>query len=114
MVSVVNSPDGTGDRGQHPGRRRWPARPAPPRPGPGKIDAWFVAFAPAANPTIAVAVLLPNQPSANEYQGGTIAAPIAKAMIEAVPARRQSVSGATQRPLPPRPTARRALGSRSG
>ena len=51
--------------------------------GTGQIDAWFAAFAPAANPTIAVAVLLPNQPSGNEYQGGTIAAPIAKAMIQA-------------------------------
>ena len=51
--------------------------------GTGQINAWFVAFAPAANPTIAVAVVLPNQPSADEYQGGTLAAPIAKAMIEA-------------------------------
>jgi len=50
--------------------------------GTGLIDAWFTAFAPAANPTIAVAVVLPNQPSADEFQGGTLAAPIVKAMIE--------------------------------
>ncbi len=35
------------------------------------------------HPTIAVAVVLPDQPAANEFQGGTVAAPIAKAMIEA-------------------------------
>jgi cell division protein FtsI/penicillin-binding protein 2 len=35
------------------------------------------------DPQIAVAVLVENQPSADEYQGGTIAAPIAKAIIQA-------------------------------
>ena len=30
-----------------------------------------------------VSVVLPNQPSENEYQGGTLAAPIAKAIIQA-------------------------------
>ena len=51
--------------------------------GTGRHRAWFAAFAPVPTPTIAVAVLVENQPSADEYQGGTIAAPIAKAMIEA-------------------------------
>ena len=69
-------------RGQHPGVAV-AGKTGTAQTGTGQIDAWFVAFAPAANPVIAVAVLLPNQPSANEYQGGTLAAPIAKAIIEA-------------------------------
>lgn len=40
--------------------------------------AWFVAFAPANNPKVAVAVMLPNQ-----GQGGTSAAPIAKRVLQA-------------------------------
>jgi beta-lactamase class D len=40
--------------------------------------AWFVAFAPASNPKIAVAVMLPRQ-----GQGGTSAAPIAKRVLQA-------------------------------
>ncbi|RKQ87324.1 cell division protein FtsI/penicillin-binding protein 2 [Solirubrobacter pauli] len=40
--------------------------------------AWFVAFAPASNPKVAVAVMLPKA-----GQGGTSAAPIAKRVIQA-------------------------------
>ncbi|HWK28119.1 MAG TPA: penicillin-binding transpeptidase domain-containing protein [Solirubrobacter sp.] len=40
--------------------------------------AWFVAFAPAANPRVAVAVMLPNA-----GQGGASAAPIAKRVLQA-------------------------------
>ena len=82
MESVVDSPDGTGVEARIPGVEV-AAKTGTAQTGTGKIDAWFVAFAPAAHPTIAVAVVLPNQPSADEYQGGTLAAPIAKAMIEA-------------------------------
>ena len=82
MLSVVNSPDGTGAAARIPGVQV-AAKTGTAQTGTGQINAWFVAFAPAAKPTIAVAVVLPNQPSANEYQGGTLAAPIAKAMIEA-------------------------------
>jgi peptidoglycan glycosyltransferase len=82
MLSVVNSPNGTGGAAQIPGVAV-AGKTGTAQTGTGKIDAWFVAFAPAANPVIAVAVLLPDQPSANEYQGGTLAAPIAKAMIQA-------------------------------
>jgi penicillin-binding protein 2 len=39
--------------------------------------AWFVAYAPAEDPKIAVAVLVENT-----GHGGTYAAPIAKALIE--------------------------------
>jgi penicillin-binding protein A len=82
MQSVVNNPQGTGTAAQTAGLAV-AGKTGTAQTGTGQIDAWFVAFAPAANPTIAVAVTLLNQPSANEYTGGTLAAPIAKAMIEA-------------------------------
>ena len=47
--------------------------------------AWFTAFAPADAPRVAVAVLVEHGGSVgNEATGGKIAAPIAKAVIEAV------------------------------
>ena len=82
MLSVVNSPNGTGTVARIPGVQV-AAKTGTAQTGTGLINAWFVAFAPAANPTIAVAVVLPNQPSANEFQGGTLAAPIARDVIQA-------------------------------
>jgi peptidoglycan glycosyltransferase len=82
MLSVVNSPQGTGTAAQIPGVEV-AGKTGTAQTGTGKVDTWFVAFAPAASPTIAVAVLLPNQPPENEFTGGTVAAPIAKAIIEA-------------------------------
>ncbi|MGI8752218.1 MAG: peptidoglycan D,D-transpeptidase FtsI family protein [Acidimicrobiales bacterium] len=82
MLSVVNNPKGTGGAAAIPGVQV-AAKTGTAQTGTGKIDAWFAAFAPNPNPSIAVAVLIPDQPSANEYQGGTIAAPIAKAVIQA-------------------------------
>ena len=47
--------------------------------------AWFTAFAPADNPQVAVAVVVEDGGKVgNEAYGGTIAAPIAKKVIEAV------------------------------
>jgi peptidoglycan glycosyltransferase len=46
----------------------------------GQNDTWFIAFAPADRPRVAVAVGLSNQSGT----GGTTAAPIAKAIIEAL------------------------------
>ncbi len=46
---------------------------------PGLNDAWFIAFAPQVNPQIAIAVVVEDTP---QY-GGQIAAPIARAMIQA-------------------------------
>jgi cell division protein FtsI/penicillin-binding protein 2 len=43
------------------------------------VDAWFTAFAPADNPKYAVAVALFNV----KEDGGTVAAPIARAILEA-------------------------------
>jgi peptidoglycan glycosyltransferase len=50
-----------------------------------KPVAWFVAFAPAQDPKVAVAVAIPDAdiPS-QDIAGGKLAAPIAKAVIEAV------------------------------
>jgi penicillin-binding protein A len=45
--------------------------------------AWFVAFAPAVQPTIAIAVLVENGGGNSDATGGAIAAPIAKAVIAA-------------------------------
>src|SRR5262249_4062501 len=46
---------------------------------PGLNNAWFIAFAPAEAPKIAVAVVVERTP---EF-GGTVAAPIAASVIEA-------------------------------
>jgi peptidoglycan glycosyltransferase len=46
--------------------------------------AWFIAFAPADNPQVAVAVVLEKQ--LNGF-GGSVAAPIAKQVMEALLAR---------------------------
>ena len=45
---------------------------------PNNTTAWFVCFAPASNPKVAVAVMLPNA-----GQGGASAAPIAKKVLQA-------------------------------
>jgi peptidoglycan glycosyltransferase len=82
MLSVVNSPDGTGVAAQIPGVQVAGKTGTAQTGGPG-IETWFAAFAPVPDPQIAVAVLVENQPSSDEFQGGTIAAPIAKAIIEA-------------------------------
>lgn len=47
--------------------------------------AWFISFAPADDPQIAVAVVVENGGNAgNEAYGATVAGPIAKDMMEAV------------------------------
>jgi peptidoglycan glycosyltransferase len=46
----------------------------------GRNNTWFIAFAPADDPTVAVAVALSGQSGT----GGTTAAPIAKAIMEAL------------------------------
>jgi peptidoglycan glycosyltransferase len=43
-------------------------------------DVWFIAFAPAANPRVAVAVTLQAVPG----QGASFAAPVARQVIESV------------------------------
>ena len=50
--------------------------------GPNRefTQAWFICFAPVENPQMAVAVTVPNASG----QGGTVAAPIAKSVLEAL------------------------------
>jgi peptidoglycan glycosyltransferase len=82
MESVVSSPDGTGTEAAIPGVAV-AAKTGTAQTGTNLTDDWMIAFAASPHPSIAVAVLLPDQPAADEFQGGTVAAPIAKAMIEA-------------------------------
>jgi penicillin-binding protein A len=44
---------------------------------------WFVAFAPADDPKVAVAVVLEDQPNQDEATGGRLAAPIAQQVLRA-------------------------------
>ena len=83
MVAVVDS--GTATNAQIPGikvaGKTGTAQSAADRPP----YAWFVSFAPADNPTVAVAVLVENAGvDRGEISGNGLAAPIAKAVMEAV------------------------------
>jgi peptidoglycan glycosyltransferase len=80
MVSVVQS--GTGTAAQIPGIQV-AGKTGTAQTGLNSIHAWFVCFAPATSPKVAVAVLVENQPEGGEATGGVIAAPIAKAMLQA-------------------------------
>ena len=84
MEAVVE----TGSRPGRPDqwRRAWPARPAPRSTATGKPPhAWFIGFAPADDPQVAVAVVVEDGGIAgSEAAGGRVAAPIAKAVMEAV------------------------------
>ncbi|HEX3425183.1 MAG TPA: penicillin-binding protein 2 [Acidimicrobiales bacterium] len=81
MIQVVQS--GTGVAAQIPGVQV-AGKTGTAQTGNNTIHAWFVCFAPATAPKVAVAVLVENQPEGNDAQGGTIAAPIAKAIVQAV------------------------------
>jgi peptidoglycan glycosyltransferase len=59
-----------------------PAAPPPP-PDVTDTDAWFVAFAPAKRPRVAVAVMLVGQGA-----GGDTAAPAARVVLETALGRR--------------------------
>ncbi len=45
--------------------------------------AWMIAYAPAENPEVALAVVVEGQTQADHYAGGRTAAPIARAMLRA-------------------------------
>ncbi|HEX2861027.1 MAG TPA: penicillin-binding transpeptidase domain-containing protein, partial [Lacunisphaera sp.] len=50
----------------------------------GRKDmAWVVAFAPIENPRIAIAVMLEGAEDDNNFGGGTYAAPVVKAILQA-------------------------------
>ena len=82
MVSVVN--DGTGTAAQIPGVQV-AGKTGTAQHGEGEPPhAWFVSFAPAENPQVAVAVVVLNGGDlGSEATGGQVAAPIAKRVIEA-------------------------------
>jgi peptidoglycan glycosyltransferase len=81
MVSVVEN--GTGVNAQIPGVQV-AGKTGTAQHGDGLAPhAWFVSFAPADAPQIAVAVIVLDGGSlGSEATGGAVAAPIAKAVIE--------------------------------
>jgi len=79
MQAVVTG--GTGPAGAIPGVKV-AGKTGTAETGVGDIyTAWFIAFAPADHPQVAVAVVVENQPGGF---GGTVAAPIAKDVMEAL------------------------------
>jgi peptidoglycan glycosyltransferase len=83
MVEVVDS--GTGTTAQIPGIKV-AGKTGTAQRGPDQAPyAWFVSFAPADNPQVAVAVFIddPSVPR-GEISGSGLAAPIAKKVMEAV------------------------------
>ena len=91
MEGVVSSNIGTGQQARIPGinvaGKTGTAQTAPGQPD----DAWFVAFAPssgsAGGPQVAVAVVVEGAPNQQDVWGGKLAAPVAKAVIQAVMSR---------------------------
>jgi penicillin-binding protein A len=77
MVSVVQG--GTGTAAQIPGVQVAGKTGTAETAVNHVYNAWFVCFAPADNPRVAVAVVVEKQP--NGF-GGSVAAPIAKAVLE--------------------------------
>ncbi len=80
MVGVVER--GSGTRAQIPGVSV-AGKTGTAQTGLNKSHVWFIAFAPADAPRVAVAVMLEDQPSSNEFTGGALAAPIAQAVMRA-------------------------------
>jgi len=81
MVDVVQQ--GTGTAAQIPGVTVAGKTGTAQHPG-GNPHAWFVCFAPAAHPKLVVAVVVLDGGSlGSEATGGAVAAPIAKAVLEA-------------------------------
>jgi peptidoglycan glycosyltransferase len=79
MVSVVENgqANGVGNLGVAVGGKTGTAE-----AGDGTSHAWFIAFAPAESPTVAVAVIVENG-----GQGGVVASPIAGQVLRAALAR---------------------------
>lgn len=82
MVSVVQN--GTGGPAAIPGvdvgGKTGTAESAPDRPP----YAWFISFAPANDPQVAVAVLVESAQNTNDIAGGRLGGPIARSVMEAV------------------------------
>ncbi len=81
MVGVVN--EGTGSNARIPGVEV-AGKTGTAETGEGRPNiAWFIAFAPATNPKVAVAVAVEDA-GGGEVSGNQLAAPIARAVMEAV------------------------------
>lgn len=81
MEAVIYSPGATGTGAQIPGVRvAGKTGTAETQYGTALNNVWFIAFAPAQDPTVAVAVTLKGVPG----QGATFAAPVAKQVMEAL------------------------------
>jgi peptidoglycan glycosyltransferase len=82
MVDVVEN--GTGGNGAIPGvpvaGKTGTAQSAADRPP----YAWFTSFAPADDPRVAVAVVIEEAGDNTDISGGRLAAPVARAVMEAV------------------------------
>jgi peptidoglycan glycosyltransferase len=81
MEAVVYTPGATGTSAQIPGVRvAGKTGTAETQIGTELNNVWFIAFAPARNPTVAVAVTLAKVPG----QGASFAAPVARQVMEAL------------------------------
>jgi peptidoglycan glycosyltransferase len=85
MVAVVQSPSGTGTAAQMEGIEVAGKTGTSQTGREGESPhTWFISFAPADDPQIAVAVIVENGGTAgSEATGGAVAAPVAKAVMEA-------------------------------
>jgi peptidoglycan glycosyltransferase len=80
MIGVVNG--GTAARAAVPGIQV-AAKTGTAQTTGDDAHAWLIAFAPADAPRIAIAVIVESQPGVSEATGGRVAAPIAKAVMQA-------------------------------
>lgn len=80
MVNVVNN--GTGRRAALPGVQVAGKTGTAQTVG-DNAHAWFISFAPADAPRVAVAVIVESQEGVTEATGGRVAAPVARAVMEA-------------------------------
>src|SRR5438105_6029309 len=80
MMGVVTS--GTATRVALPGTTV-AAKTGTAQTGNDTSHTWLVAFAPAEQPRVAVAVIVENQPNVLESTGGVVAAPVARAVLQA-------------------------------
>ena len=85
MELVVQGPNGTGKNAQIEGVRV-AGKTGTAQHAPGRAPhAWFISFAPADDPQVAVAVVVEEGGDfGNEITGGRASAPIARAVMEAV------------------------------
>jgi peptidoglycan glycosyltransferase len=83
MQSVITNPSGTAAGVGFPASLDAAVKTGTAQTGnpQANTDDWMIGFAPASNPTIAVAVVVPLQHQ--EDNGAGVAGPIMKAMLEA-------------------------------